>query len=72
MKTPKTQKTPTPAAPVPMPQLDSPELVDVQRERRRASASREGSSASLLSGGRGDTSDSGTRKKRLGAGALAY
>jgi hypothetical protein len=71
MKTPKV-KTPTPSAPIPVPQLDSPELIDVQRGARRAAADREGSSASLLSGSSGDKSEGGTKKKRLGAGALAY
>lgn len=72
MKTPKvsTPKTPDP---IPVAQPDSPELVDVQRARRKTASEREGSSASLLSGGGGgDTSDAGTKKKRLGAGALAY
>lgn len=72
MKTPKVKAAPTPSAPIPVPQMDSPELIDVQRNRRAAASEREGSSASLLSGGQGDTSSAGTRKKRLGAGALAY
>jgi hypothetical protein len=73
MKTPKVGKTPAPAAAVPLPQLDSPELIDVQRSRRREASEREGSSQSLLAGGgAGDTSTGGTRKKRLGSGALAY
>lgn len=74
MRTPKAIKAPTPSAPVPVPQLDSPELIDVQRERRRSADDREGTSSSLLSGsaGTGDRSSAGTKRKRLGVGALAY
>jgi hypothetical protein len=71
-KTPKTS-TPKPSAPIPIAQPDDPNLVDVQRARRKTASEREGSAQSLLSGGgAGDTSDAGTRKKRLGSGALAY
>lgn len=72
MKAPKVQ-TPKAAAPIPVAQPDDPTLIDSQRTFRRAAQDREGSSGSLLAGGsKGDTSDAKTRKKRLGAGALAY
>ena len=71
MKTPKVQ-TPKAAAPIPVAQPDDPALIDTKRAVRRAADEREGSAGSLLAGGAsGDTSEGKTRKKRLGAGALA-
>ena len=68
----KTPKAPTVAAPVPVPQPDSPELIEVKRQTRATAESREGSRASLLTpgGAKGVASGDGERK-RLGYGSIA-
>jgi hypothetical protein len=65
MKAPKTKMPPI-AAPVPVPQLDSPALVDVARSSRRQAADREGNRASLLTpgGARGVEGGGGGRQRR--------
>jgi hypothetical protein len=75
MKTPKVPASATPAvaAPIPVPQPDSPELIDTQRRVRAEAASRQGSRASLLTpgGDRGVSGSGETKRRRLGLGALA-
>jgi len=69
----KTPEVPKPAAPIPVPQPDSPELVETQRRVRRDADEREGSRSSLLTpgGARGVSGGGGTSRRRLGMGALA-
>jgi hypothetical protein len=68
----KTPKTPVVADPVPVPQADDPELLDVKRTTRIAAEDREGSRASLLTpGGARGVSGGDTERKRLGMGSIA-
>jgi hypothetical protein len=69
----KSPKAPTVAAPVPVPQTDDPTLIDVKRGVRANAMEREGSRASLLTpgGSRGASGSGGTKRSRLGYGALA-
>ena len=71
MKTPKIS-TPEVAKPIPIPQTDSPEMISVQQSNRKAMEDQEGSASSLLTGSKGDLSPSGTEKKKLGFGSIAY
>lgn len=73
MRTPKVE-VPKASKPIPVAQPDDPRLIDTQRRQRREADDREGSSGSLLTrgGASGDSSDSGTKKRRLGVGSLAY
>jgi hypothetical protein len=68
----KTPKAPTVAAPVPVPQQDSPEMIDVKRATRLDAETREGTRASLLTpGGARGLASGDTQRKRLGYGAIA-
>lgn len=69
----KAPKAPTVAQAVPVPQADDPTLIDVKRGVRANAMEREGSRASLLTpgGSRGTSAAGGTRRSRLGYGALA-
>lgn len=68
----KSPKTPKIAEPIPVPQTDSAELVDVQRRTRVDAAEREGARASLLTpGGARGVTGGDTQRKRLGYGAIA-
>ena len=71
MKTPKIS-TPEVAKPIPIPQTDSPEMAAVQQGIRKDQAEQEGSASSLLTGSKGDITESGTQKKKLGLGSIAY
>lgn len=67
----KAPKAPEVAAPVPVPQPDDPALIDTRRRVRTTAEGREGSSASLLTPGRGRGVGGGdTKRKQLGYGAL--
>lgn len=68
----KSPKTPKVADPVPVPQPDSPELVDVRRSAALRAGEREGSSASLLTpGGAQGVAGGDAERKRLGYGSIA-
>jgi hypothetical protein len=71
MKSPKVN-TPKVADPIPVPQTDSPEMASVQQAARKGMENQEGAANSLLTGGQGDMTDSGTQKKKLGSGSIAY
>lgn len=68
----KSPKMPEIAQAVPVPQLDSPELIDVRRKVRADAAGREGARASLLTpgGASGVSGGGGTKRRTLGYGAV--
>lgn len=70
----KAPKAPKVAEPIPVPQADDAALIDTRRVVRNQAEDREGSSASLLTPGRGRgvTGSAGTTRKRLGLGAIGY
>lgn len=68
----KSPKAPKVADPVPVPQPDSPELIDTRRTTRAAAEQREGSTASLLTpGGAKGVASSDSERKRLGYSSIA-
>ncbi len=72
MKSPKAAKAPAVAAPIPVPQANSPEMVEVKRAARTTAEAREGTRASLLTpGGAKGVAGGDTERKRLGYGAIA-
>lgn len=68
----KSPKLPEIAQAVPVPQLDSPELIDVRRRVRTDAMARQGARASLLTpgGAQGISGGGGTTRRTLGYGAV--
>lgn len=71
MKKPKAE-VPKVADPIPVPQPDDPTLIETRRSVRQAASNRQGSANSLLTpgGAKGVASGGGTKRRRLGYGAL--
>jgi hypothetical protein len=68
-----TPKVPPIQQPIPVPQLDSPGLIDVARQTRVNAEDQEGTFASLLTPGgmRGVIRGSGNSRKTLGNGSIS-
>lgn len=69
----KAPKPPKVAAPIPVPQQDSPELIETRRRVRSDAEERQGMRASLLTpgGDQGVRGSDASRRRRLGLGSIA-